>query len=76
MPVRVRFYGPLKEEFGEEIEFSTEDLSKILLKLGKEIYERFQEGDIMVAVNHKLVQGRVKLKDGDLVALLPRFSGG
>ncbi len=76
MPVRVRFYGPLKERFGEEAEVSAEDLFKLLLKLGKEVYEEFQEGRIMVAVNHEIVHGKVGLKDGDLVAVLPRFSGG
>ncbi len=76
MPVKIRFYGPLKELYGEEVSSEIDDLFSLLKDISDEIYKDFKEGRLMVAVNHEVVHERVKLKDGDLVALLPRFSGG
>ncbi len=50
----------------------TDQLKKILI----EKYPALTNSKYLVAVNMEVIHGNVKLNPGDVVALLPPFSGG
>jgi molybdopterin synthase sulfur carrier subunit len=50
----------------------TDQLKKILV----EKYPSLTNSKYLLAVNMEVVRGNVKLNSGDVVALLPPFSGG
>ena len=50
----------------------TDALKAMLL----EIYPKLSQSKFLIAVNMEVIRGNVKLNPGDVVALLPPFSGG
>lgn len=50
----------------------TDQLNAMLIDL----YPELADSKYMVAVNMEIIRGNVKLNPGDVVALLPPFSGG
>ncbi len=77
--VRMRLYGWIAERFGWrekslEFEGTIEDL---LNGLNPELVELILKGRVMVAVNHSLERDLSKrVSGGDIIAILPTFSGG
>ena len=65
--VRVLFFASFRERFGPEREIPAGSVSELLERLGVE--------DAVVAVNLQLVDD-APLKEGDEVAVMPRFNGG
>jgi len=51
---------------------NTDQLKTILA----EKYPALAQSKFLIAVNKEIIRGNVKLKSGDVVALLPPFSGG
>jgi sulfur-carrier protein len=79
MKVKVRFFASVREITGTgemELEIKPgEPVSDVLQKLKSE-FPAFQDSHLMLAVNTEYVQPDYKLKDGDIVALIPLVSGG
>ena len=50
----------------------TDQLKKILI----EKHPALTDSKYLIAVNMEIIRGNVKLNPGDVVALLPPFSGG
>lgn len=80
MEITVKYFGIIadiiqkKEEvlFVEEIEVTAKSIQKILeIKYSKILVINYS-----IAVNKKFLQNNILLKNNDIVALLPPFSGG
>jgi len=75
--VRVRLFARLREEFGEkEIELEARNVEDIVKAL-----KISNAGKILIAINNRLInvsdaELRTELEDGDVVDLMPPFSGG
>lgn len=77
MKIAVLFFGALIETTGvESIEafemFDTEALQCYVLQK----FPLLKNKTYRIAVNKTLIQNSVLLNDGDVIALLPPFSGG
>ncbi len=71
--VRVRVYAKLREQLGfKEKTVEVDTLSELIRDLGV--------SNIVIAVNSELVEtskaSRLRLVDGDIIDLMPPFSGG
>lgn len=79
MKVIVRFFGRYREIVGErrkELEVGENaEVKDILDPLMRE-YPNLNEEKLIVALNHKRADQNVKLKENDIVAILPPVSGG
>lgn len=80
MKVVVRLFASLREEVGtSRLELDFEREPTLALVVGRVLGDRPIEG-LLVAVNSELLGGRdieaVRLKDGDVVDLMPPSSGG
>ncbi len=75
--VRVRLFARLREELGKkEIELEARTVGDVVKAL--KIPDSCK---VLIAVNHRLIDVsdaklRAKLEDGDVVDLMPPFSGG
>ena len=82
MKVRVKFFGILKADTGEEtLEINIGDTGDTVSVVLKEIGARFSQlkprmDTLAYAVNHEFVDVDYVLSDGDELALLPPVSGG
>ncbi len=82
MKVRVKFFGILKADTGEEtLEINIGDTGDTVSVVLKEIGARFLQlkprmDTLAYAVNHEFVDVDYVLSDGDELALLPPVSGG
>ena len=77
MDIKVRGYGLLADVIGShEIQVNgvqdTDSLHKYLLAQYKELGSR----QFVMAVKNKIIKEAHELSDGDVIALLPPFSGG
>ncbi len=80
MKVKVRFFARLKEEVGlSEVELELDEGASLADVIRAFLRER-DAGAILVAVNEELVEASdlrdVRLKDGDVVDVMPPASGG
>lgn len=76
MAIQVLFFGQLTEIAGNAAEVPAAETLRGL-ELG--LWEQFpllKEKKYALSVNQKMVTGDISLTDGDIVALLPPFSGG
>ncbi|RUM35165.1 MAG: molybdopterin synthase sulfur carrier subunit [Archaeoglobus sp.] len=70
--VKVRLFARLREDFGRK-ELNLE------VKTVEDVLTYFNVKDVIVAINNELVSSSEltkELKDGDVVDLMPPFSGG
>ena len=80
MTITVKYFGLIADftKTNEELitieksEFSTEDLMIIL----HQKYAELKETSFAIAVNKTLATNDIKLKNKDIIALLPPFAGG
>jgi len=77
MTIKLRTFGKLTEIVTDNVlvlenNFDTDHLK---IELQKK-YPDFQNAKFALAVNNSLTVGNVKLEEGDIVSLLPPFSGG
>ncbi len=77
--ITVKYFGAIAEQTKskeEEFSFSNDSLSDLLSVL--ELKHPLSELSFTVAVNQKMVQSSAeyRLKDNDVIALLPPFAGG
>lgn len=77
MQVTVTYFGVLHEITGKNSEKlnAPEKLSQLQEQLISR-YPNLQEYHYQTAVNHKIITNDPPLQDGDVVALLPPFTGG
>jgi sulfur-carrier protein len=79
MKVTVRFFASSREITGKaemDLEIRQGDSVAYVLKKIKSEFPGFQDAHMMLAVNTEYVQPDFKLKEGDVVALIPLVSGG
>jgi molybdopterin converting factor small subunit len=77
MVVKILSFGVLKDLLPAEITIHNEEIDlESFQKLLKENYSSIAKYDFTVAVNHAIVNRNVTLKNGDVIALMPPFSGG
>lgn len=75
MSVKVLFFGELTEAFGKERILEQGDTEGVLQALAAD-WPAFKEKQVTVAVNTQIVHENRALAEGDVVALMPPFSGG
>lgn len=78
MRIKVLFFGLLKEMVGKselELEVPMQD-TEILKRFLEKKFPSFTKTNYLVAVNQNIVREKIKISDGDEIALLPPFSGG
>ena len=80
MKVKVRFFARLREETGlNEVELELDEATT-LTDLIKAFFGDRDTREFLIAVNEELVEaddpGGVRLKDGDVVDIMPPASGG
>lgn len=82
MKVRVKFFGILKADTGDDtLEMDLSETGETVLGVLKELGARFPQlkprmDTLAYAVNHEFVDVDYTLSDGDELALLPPVSGG
>jgi len=77
MTIKIRTFGKLTEIVTDNILVleNNFDTNNLRIELQKK-YPTFQNAKFALAVNNRLADGNVKLEEGDIVSLLPPFSGG
>jgi molybdopterin converting factor small subunit len=77
MRIKVLFFGPLRDRFGDELALQLEagqSLADLRQRLG--LGEAAGSAGVAWAVNMEYVPLETVLKDGDEVALIPPVAGG
>lgn len=75
MNIKIIAFGQIAEITGKELILETADFDSLKLKLIQKFPE-LSDKKLAFAVNKKLVQNNVILKESDVVALMPPYSGG
>ncbi len=75
MKVKVLFFGELSEQFGKERYVSENNVYELMNTLALE-WPAFGEKQVTVAVNAQVVHENRIFMEGDVVAVMPPFSGG
>lgn len=77
MSINILVFGPLTDiTEANALSFKTPDNTDVLKQALIEQYPKLKTQHYNMAVNKKIIQEPINLKDGDEVALLPPFSGG
>lgn len=77
MVVKILSFGVLNGLLPAEITIHNEEIDlESFQNLLKENYPSIAKYDFTVAVNHAVVNQNVALNNGDVIALMPPFSGG
>lgn len=77
MGIKVLLFGQLTDiTKTSELHFSKPSSTQELIQELAEQFPNLVNANYRIAINKKLVQGNAMLADGDVVALLPPFSGG
>jgi molybdopterin converting factor small subunit len=77
MVVKILSFGMLKGILPEVITIQHNEIDLDSFQdLLKENYPLLSKYDFTIAVNHTIVNQNVELKNGDVIALMPPFSGG
>ncbi|NPA54684.1 MAG: molybdopterin converting factor subunit 1 [Aquificae bacterium] len=81
MKIKVLYFSSIKDKLkkvSEEIEIkessTVEDLISVLKEKYPDISQNFDK--VMIAVNEEYAEKEQKLKEGDIVAIIPPVSGG
>ena len=73
--INIIAFGQIAEITGRELKMDAEDL-KALNHLLTETFPLLKEKKYAIAINKRLTSGNVALRDNDVVALMPPYSGG
>lgn len=77
MKIKLLLFGQLKDVFqNSEIMIESIDDTRTLIDILTKQYPELSKITFAIALNQKIVDGKSVLKDNDVVALLPAFSGG
>jgi molybdopterin converting factor small subunit len=77
MSIQIKFFGPLADVVGTpQLNVNgisdTESLRRRMLN----DYPKLKEHQFMVIISKQIVKENINLREGDVVTLLPPFSGG
>ena len=75
MEIKVIAFGQIAEITGKEITLEASDINSLKIILDEK-FPVLSDRKYAIAVNKKLVQGNIDLKQNDTVALMPPYSGG
>ena len=73
--IKVMSFGRLKEILGSDFEFEAENSDELLRHLN-ERFPVLKDLKLRIAVNQKIISENIELKNNDVVALMPPYSGG
>jgi len=77
MVIKILAFGMLNGILPEEITFQNEGVDLELFRAYLiENYPSITQYSYSIAVNHAIVNQNTELKNGDVIALMPPFSGG
>ena len=77
MPLKLLFFGSCADfAVNSETEIALVKTTDQLLNQLFLQYPKLKNQKFSIAVNHKIITGNFELKEGDVVALIPPFSGG
>jgi molybdopterin synthase sulfur carrier subunit len=75
MEIKIIAFGSIAELTGKEITVQASDVASLKVTL-QELFPELADRKYAVAVNMKVVQENLELKQNDTVALMPPYSGG
>lgn len=75
MEIKIIAFGSIAELTGKEITVQASDVASLKVTL-QELFLELADRKYAVAVNMKVIQGNLELKQNDTVALMPPYSGG
>ncbi len=75
MEIKIIAFGSIAELTGKEITVQASDVASLKVTL-QEFFPELVDRKYAVAVNMKVIQGNLELKQNDTVALMPPYSGG
>lgn len=75
MRVKVLTFGSLTEILNREFDMEAPDTASLMASLTAN-YRELTGRNLLIAVNNIVVKGNVALKEQDVVALMPPYSGG
>lgn len=75
MEIKIIAFGSIAELTGKEITVQASDVDSLKVIL-QELFPEMADRKYAVAVNMKVVQENLELKQNDTVALMPPYSGG
>lgn len=73
--IKLISFGRLKEILGSDFELEAENSNALLNQLNKK-FPQLEDLKLRIAVNQKIISENTELKNNDVVALMPPYSGG
>lgn len=73
--IKIISFGRLKEIVGSDLELEAENSDELLNQLNEKFPE-LKDLKLRIAVNQKIISENTDLKNNDVVALMPPYSGG
>lgn len=73
--IKLMSFGRLKEILGSDLELEAENSEELLIQLNEK-FPQLKDLKLRIAVNQKIISENTELKNNDVVALMPPYSGG
>lgn len=73
--IKLMSFGRLKEILGSDLELEAESSEELLIQLNEK-FPQLKDLKLRIAVNQKIISENTELKNNDVVALMPPYSGG
>ena len=73
--IQIISFGRLKEILGSDFELEAENSDELLNQLNEK-FPLLKDLKLRIAVNQKIISENTDLKNNDVVALMPPYSGG
>lgn len=73
--VKIISFGRLKEILDSDLELEAENTEELLNQLNEKFHQ-LKDLKLRIAVNQKIISENIELKNNDVVALMPPYSGG
>lgn len=73
--IKIISFGRLKEIVGSNLELEAENSDELLNRLNEK-FPLLKDLKLRIAVNQKIISENTDLKNNDVVALMPPYSGG
>ena len=79
MKIKIRYFASIKENLGkseEEFEVKKDITVREFKDIFKKNYSKYEERDLLFAINGEFAHPEKKINHGDIVAIFPPVSGG
>lgn len=73
--IKIISFGRLKEILGSDLELEAENSAELLNQLNEKFPE-LEDLKLRIVVNQSIISENTELKNNDVVALMPPYSGG